>query len=58
MYELCDPGKLRSIQQQTSEIKTLEEAIAELYNLFELTYILLNGMCMTIFVAACTNPNG
>ena len=42
MYELCKADTVVQIQQNI-KIATLEEAVAELYNCIQLTYVLING---------------
>ena len=43
MYELCMVDKLAEIRRKNAQILNLEDAMCELYKLFELSYILING---------------
>ena len=44
MYQMCDEEQLAAIKQENKEIKSLEHAIADLYELYELTYFMLKGI--------------
>ena len=53
MYELCGAQNAEQIKKQI-KVKNLEQAIAELYQAFELTFILLNGnYWSTSYVFTC-----
>jgi len=43
LYNLCERDTYEDIKKQAEDIKNLEESIAELLKLYEMSYMLLNG---------------
>ena len=43
MYDMCEADTYESVKKRAEEIKSLESSMAELYRLYEISFLLLKG---------------
>ena len=43
MYDMCEKDTYESVKQRAEELKSLEASMAELYRLYEISFLLLKG---------------